>query len=74
MSEIKDLCRKIDHDNLTFYFKDKSINPIKFIAFRGSLRLYKDVFDGNIELPKAEKKNNQKQSKLDLNEKNKRKS
>ena len=55
MAEIKDLSKQIDLNNLTYYFKDKSISPINFIGFRGPLHLYRDIFDGNIELAKAEK-------------------
>ena len=66
MSEIKDLSRQIDLNNLTYYFKNKSVSPINFTGFKASLHLYRDIFDGNIELEKAEE--DQKQFKLDLNE------
>ena len=65
MSEIKNLTRQIDLNNSTYYFKDKSIIPINFIGFKSPLHLYRDIFDGNIELAKAEE--DQKQFKLDLN-------
>ena len=64
MSEIKNLSRQIDLNNSTYYFKDKSIIPINFIGFKSPLHLYRDIFDGNIELAKAEE--DQKQFKLDL--------
>ena len=66
MIEIKDLSRQINLNNLTFYFKDKRISPINFIGFKAPLHFYRDIFDGDIELAKAEK--NQKQFKLNLNE------
>ena len=66
MSEIKDLSRQIDLNNSTYYFKNKSVSPINFTGFKAPLHLYRDIFDGNIELEKAEK--DQKQFKLDLNE------
>ena len=66
MKQIKDLSRQIDLNNLTFYFKNKSISLINFIGFKTPLHLYRDIFGGNIELAKAE--NYQKQFKLNLNE------
>ena len=54
MTEIKDFRRQIDLNNLTYYFKGKSISPINFIGFKAPLRLYRDIFSGNIELAKAE--------------------
>ena len=66
MSKIKLLSKQIDLSNLTYYFKNKSIRLINFIGFKVSLHLYRDIFDGNIELAKAEK--DEKQFKLDLNE------
>ena len=66
MNEIKDSSKQIDLNNLTCYFKNKSISPINVIGFKVPLHLYGDIFDGNIELAKAEE--DQKQFKLDLNE------
>ena len=65
ISEIKNLSRKNDLNTLTYYFKNKS-NPINFIGFQAPLHLYRDIFNGNIKLAKAEK--DQKQFKSDLNE------
>ena len=65
MSEIKDLSRQIDLNNLTYYFKNKNTSPINFISFKAPLHLDKDIFDGNIELAKPEA--DQEQFKLDLN-------
>ena len=66
MSEIKDLSSQIDLNDLTYYFKCKSISPINFIGFRPPFHLYRDIYDGNIELAKPEK--DQKQFKSDLNQ------
>ena len=66
MSEIKDLRKQIDLNNSTYYFKDKIISQINFIGFKAPLNLYRYIFNGNIELAKAEE--DQKQSKLDLHE------
>ena len=43
MSEIKDLSRQIDHNNLTYYFKSKGISPINFIGFKAPMHLYRDI-------------------------------
>ena len=45
---------------------DKYKYPINFIGFKAPLHLYRDIYDGNIELEKAEK--DQGQFKLDLDE------
>ena len=66
MNEIRDLSRKIDLNNLTYYFKGKRIIPTNFVGFKAPLHLYRDIFNANIEVPKSEE--NQKQFKLDLNE------
>ena len=46
--------------------KDKSISPINFIGFKAPLHLYRDMFNGNTKLTKAEE--DQEQFKSDLNE------
>ena len=56
MSEIKDLRRKIELNNLTYYFKSTSIFPINFIGFRAPLHLFRDIFTGNIEKAEEYKK------------------
>ena len=66
MSKIKDSSRQVDLNNLTCYFKNKSISPINVIGFKAPLHLYGDIFDGNIELAKAEEDQNQ--LKFNLNE------
>ena len=50
----KDLNKQIDHNNLAYNFMDKRISSINFIGFKVSLHLYRDIFNGNIELSKAE--------------------
>ena len=54
MSEIKNLRRQIDLNNLTYYLRVKSISPINFIGFKAALYLYRDIFSADIELAKAE--------------------
>ena len=58
MTEIKDLSKCIDLNNWTYYFKNKHASPINLITFRGQFHLYRDVFNGNIELVKAGKDKN----------------
>ena len=41
MSEIRDWSRQIDLNNLTYYFKTKSISPINYIGFEAPLHLYR---------------------------------
>ena len=65
MIEIKDLSIQIGINNLTYYFKNKSISPINVIGSKAPLHLYKDIFNGNIKLAKVE---DQKQFKSDLNQ------
>ena len=66
MSEIKDLSKQIDLNNLTYFFKDKSVSPINVIGFKAPLHLCRDIFNGNIKVAKVEE--DRKQFKLDLNE------
>ena len=66
MSEMNDLSWQIDLNNLTYYFKGKSISRINFIGFKAPLHLYRDISSCNIELAKAEE--DQKQLKSDLSE------
>ena len=66
MSEIEYLSRQIDLNNLSYYFKNKRISPVNFIGLKAPLHLYRDIFNGNRELEKAEKDQNQ--FKSDLNQ------
>ena len=66
ISEIKELTRQSDLNNLTYYFKNKSISPVNFIDLKAPLHLYRDIFDRSIKLAKGEE--DQKKFKLDLNE------
>ena len=65
MSEINDLSKKIDYNNLTYYFKDNGISPINVIGFKTSLHLYWDIFNDNIKAAKVEEY--QKQFKSNIN-------
>ena len=53
MSEIKDLSRQIDLNNLTYHFKNKSIISINLIGFKAPLHLYRDILNSNIKVAKV---------------------
>ena len=59
MSEKKYLSKQIDFNNLIYYFKNENISSVNFIDFKDLLHLYKDVFNGDITLTKAEQDQNQ---------------
>ena len=63
MAEIYDLSKRIDFNNLTYYFKGKDNVPINFICFKGPLHFYTNIFNGDTNIEKAEK--DKKQNKLD---------
>ena len=58
MGEVIVLSRQIDFNNLIYYFKSESINPINFVSFKDPLHLYKDIFNGNIKPAKREEAQN----------------
>ena len=53
--EIENLSKKIDFNNLVYYFKSKR-DPKDFIGFKGPLGFYKNIKGGYITLEKADKK------------------
>ena len=52
MEEIRDLSRQIDFNNLIYHYKGK-IFPKNFLSFKGPLKFYKSIKEGNITLEKA---------------------
>ena len=66
MSEIQDIAKQIDFNNLTYYFTDLNLAPINFIKFKGPMHIYNDIKNGNTPIEKIEE--DQKQFKLELNE------
>ena len=67
MSEIQDIAKQIDFNNLTYYFiKSPNLSSINFIASRGLMHIYNEIINGNILMEKIEE--DQKQFKLYLNE------
>ena len=61
--EINALSKQIDFSNLTDNFKGENLAPINFVALRGPLHLYKNIFNGDATIKKAEED----QEKLKLN-------
>ena len=55
MDEINNLSRKINFNNLTYYFKSKDSSPINFTGFKALLYLYRNTLNGNAKLIKEEK-------------------
>ena len=54
MGEINSICKKIDANDLTYYFKNKNI-----IGFRSPLYIYENKKNGKISIKKQKKiKNN----------------
>ena len=65
INEIQNLSKQTDFNNLTYYFRGKSVAKI-YIGFKGPLDFYSNVTDGYITQEKAEEKQNE--FKKDLNE------
>ena len=53
MSEIKNLSKQIDFNNLTYYLKNKSISPMNFIDFKAPLHLHKNMHNVDTSIAKA---------------------
>ena len=43
IGEIYNISKQIDFNNLTYYFKDKSISPINFAGFRDPIHIYNNI-------------------------------
>ena len=57
MEEIRDLSKQIDFNNLIYRYKSKTVPKI-FLVFKGPLKFYKHLKEGNIlEKGEEEKKN-----------------
>ena len=63
MFEINKLSEGIDSNNLTYCYTDKSV-PKYFAYFKGTWIIYNDIKNGRIGLQKAEKVQEEFQSKL----------
>ena len=65
MSEIQDIAKQIDFNNLTYYLKSPNLASINFIGFRGPMYVYNEIKNGNMSMENIEE--DQKQFKSDLN-------
>ena len=54
MNEIQERSKKIDFNNLTYYFKTSRICPINFIEFKGPFGFFKEIRNGDKSLKEAE--------------------
>ena len=52
MEEIQDLCKQVDFNDLTYYYKGKN-DPNNFVGFKALLNLYRSIKEGNVALEKA---------------------
>ena len=66
MDEIINMSKKINFKNLIYSFKTKGISSIDFIKFKGPMRTYNQLKNGDITLSQAEE--NQKIFKTELNQ------
>ena len=55
MEKILDLSKQIDLNNLIYHYKSKTV-PKSFLSFKGPLKHYKNIKEGNVTLEKAEEK------------------
>ena len=55
LNEIRKISKKIDYNNLTYYFKTKGIPAINFIKFKGPFSIFKETRAGNKTLKEIEK-------------------
>ena len=63
MEEIRDLSKQIDFNNLIDHYKNKTV-PKYFLFFKGPLKFYKDIKEGNITLGKAEEEQKEFQNEI----------
>ena len=65
MSEIDDIAKQIDFNNLSYYFTSPNLALINFISFRGPMHIYNEINNGNISTEKIEE--DQKEFESNLN-------
>ena len=46
MSEIDDIAKQIDFNNLSYYFTSPNLALINFISFRGPMYIYNEIKNG----------------------------
>ena len=53
MAEIRKQFKKIDFNNLTYFYKGHTA-PVNFISFKGPLQIFKSIYSGDIALKDLE--------------------
>ena len=56
--------KKINFNNLTYYFTSPNLAPISFIGFRSPSNIYNKIKNGNVPIKKAEEDQNKFKSSL----------
>ena len=56
ITEICNISKEIDINNLTHYFKDLNIAPINFIGFKGPLSIYEEIKNDNVSIENRRRK------------------
>ena len=65
MEEIQDLNRQIDFSKLIYHYKSKTA-PKNVLSFKGRLKFYKNIKEGNITLEKAEEEEEEEEEKKEF--------
>ena len=64
LAKIRESYKPVDFNDVTYNFKDLRISPVTFIKFKGPLRIFKSIHNGDIPLEDIEKE--QQELKKDL--------
>ena len=64
LAKIRESYKPVDFNDVTYNFKDLRISPVSFIKFKGPLRIFKSIHNGDIPLEDIEKE--QQELKKDL--------
>ena len=55
LAKIRESYKPVDFNDVTYNFKDLRISPVSFIKFKGPLRIFKSIHNGDIPLEDIEK-------------------
>ena len=64
ISEIYNISKEIDFNNLSYHFNSSNTAPINFIDFRGPIHIYNEIKNINISIEKIKEDPKQFESKL----------
>ena len=64
IGDIYNISKEIDFNNLIYYFKGPNIAPINLIGFKGPMRIYNEIMNGDITIENIEEDQKQFKSKL----------